>query len=181
MPIPGKRWYHVTFGTYASWLPGDRRGFRARNHKIHSSGDHKRPPPKGEHAGLHAFSQGIGGSRVVIPQALRETVCVQIVQTLLRRDHRVLVCAVSGLHAHLLAELLDDRGLAKEEVGVTKKSASQAVSDALPGKVWARGCGLKPIRDEAHQRSTFLYIQRHIDNGAFVWAFREAMDRGPVD
>ena len=28
------------FGTYSSWLPGDARGFRNRDHRIHSSGDY---------------------------------------------------------------------------------------------------------------------------------------------
>src|SRR5262249_17500638 len=51
MPAEGKLWRHVIISTLNSWLPGDPRGFRAVNHKIHSSGDYKNPPP-GEHAGL---------------------------------------------------------------------------------------------------------------------------------
>src|SRR5262245_29868377 len=30
MPQPGKQWWHVIISTYASWLPGDLRGFRSK-------------------------------------------------------------------------------------------------------------------------------------------------------
>ena len=32
-------WYHVTGGTYGSWLPGDPRGWRARGRREHVDGD----------------------------------------------------------------------------------------------------------------------------------------------
>ncbi len=56
MPTPGKCWWHNILSTHGSWLPGNPRGFRSRNHRIHSSGDYKNPPPLGEHAGLHRLS-----------------------------------------------------------------------------------------------------------------------------
>ena len=173
MPTPGKRWYHVTIGTHNSWLPGDPRGFRSREHKIHSSGDHKNPPPKDEHAGLHCFSESISGKPAILATEWRGIVCDRIVQTLLRRGHRVLIASVSGMHVHLLAELPKARSQARHETGIAKKSASQAISQHFEGRIWARGCGLKPIRDEEHQRNTFHYIERHAHERAFVWTFQE--------
>ncbi|MFI4859516.1 MAG: hypothetical protein ACIAXF_02420 [Phycisphaerales bacterium JB063] len=173
MPLPGKRWYHVTLGTRNSWLPGDPRGFRARDHRLHSSGDHKHPPPKGEHAGLHALAKSQSGPPTLIPAELRETVCSKLVASLHKHGHRVVVACVGGMHAHLLAELPGSVDEAKAVVGVAKKTASQAVRATIAGRVWARGCGLKPIRDEAHQRNTFRYIERHTDDGAAVWTFRD--------
>lgn len=173
MPHPGKRWYHVTIGTYNSWLPGDPRGFRSRGHKIHSSGDHKNPPPKGEHAGLYEYSASVSGQPVLLSKDQQKIVCHRLVHSLLDRDHRVLIAGVGGMHAHLLVELPGDHVQARYEVGIAKKSASQAIRHLIKGRVWARGCGLKPIRDERHQRNTFLYIQRHADKGAYVWTFRD--------
>ena len=58
MPRRGKNWYHVTIGTVSSWLPGDPRGWRSSQHKTHSSGDHRNPPPHGQHGGYHRHAQG---------------------------------------------------------------------------------------------------------------------------
>ena len=173
MPNPGKRWYHVTAGIQSSWLPGDPRGFRSKGHKIHSSGDHKHPPPVGEHGGLHAYSKKIARDPVVVPAKLRQVVCHGFVQVLIGRGHRVLVVSVSGMHLHALAELSEDRSAAKAEIGYAKKGGSRAISEQLFGRVWARGCGLKVIRDEKHHRNTFSYIERHAEEGAFVWTFRD--------
>lgn len=39
-----RRWHHIILTTYGSWLPGDLRGFRTRDHREHVEGDY-RPPP----------------------------------------------------------------------------------------------------------------------------------------
>ena len=52
-----KYWQHVILGTRCSWMHGDRRGFRDRGHRIHSSGDYKNPPPAGEYDRLHERSR----------------------------------------------------------------------------------------------------------------------------
>jgi len=70
MPSPGQRWYHIILNTRGTWLPGDPRGFRSQSHKIHSSGDYKHPPPKGEHAGLHHYSKMISGPPVSLKESL---------------------------------------------------------------------------------------------------------------
>src|SRR5205814_7189946 len=57
MPRPGMMWRHVVISTRRSWLHGDRRGFRSRGHRIHSSGDYRDPPPQGEHEGLLGYHE----------------------------------------------------------------------------------------------------------------------------
>lgn len=49
------KWRHVVISTRSSWLPGSPRGWRSRNHKRHSSGDYKKPPPPDEHEGLREY------------------------------------------------------------------------------------------------------------------------------
>jgi len=173
MPLPGKCWYHITIGTHNSWLPGDPRGFRTRDHRLHSSGDHKHPPPEGEHAGLHSFAKGISGDPVVLPAGARAIACKKLVAALQRHRTHVLIVSVGGMHAHLLVELPTDKTQAKKLIGVAKKSASHSIAKAIPGKVWSHGCGLKPIRNVEHQRNTFAYIARHAEDGAALWTFRD--------
>src|SRR6266849_268543 len=102
MPKPGMCWRHVVISTVNSWLPGDPRGFRSRNHKIHSSGDYKNPPPKGEHSGLYQFSKRISGEPVVIPQELRPVAGRAMIRKIRKLDYQVLAVSVAGMHAHML-------------------------------------------------------------------------------
>ena len=173
MPLPGRRWWHLTLSVRGAWLPGDPRGFRSRQHRIHSSGDYRRRPPAGEHAGLHAFAKSIAAPPVAIPAALRESLACAMVQGFETRGGRPLALAVSGLHVHGLVELPSDYRQARRDVGQAKRLASHQLREQLPGRIWGQGCGLKPIDDPSHHRNTYRYILRHRDEGAWVWTFRD--------
>src|SRR6185437_17128718 len=105
MPRSGMRWRHVIISTHSSWLPGDKRGWRSRDHRIHSSGDYKNPPPPEEHDGLLRYNQERDAHRVIIPEECRAIVGRCIVDYLREQQYRVLVVSVSGMHAHVLVEL----------------------------------------------------------------------------
>ncbi len=137
MPTEGKRWRHVVISTLNSWLPGDPRGFRAVDHKVHSSGDYKNPPPLGEHAGLHRYSKEISGEPVVIPEELREKIGTRIRLAMKQLSHRILVISVAATHCHFLVELPDDLKEIRRIVGECKRRASMAVKKQLPGRLWA--------------------------------------------
>src|SRR2546428_13711944 len=102
MPQEGMAWWHVIISTYNSWLPGDRRGFRSRDHKIHASGDYKTPPPPEEHAGLRRYHQQRAGEPVVIPEDCREVVGRAILAKLKKENYRVLAISVAATHSHWL-------------------------------------------------------------------------------
>lgn len=173
MPDPGNFWYHATFSTYNSWLPGDPRGFRSRDHRIHSSGDHRNPPLKGEHAGLHRYAKSISGEPVLLDDFARAIAGNAIVKNLISHRHPTLVVAVGGHHVHLLAQLSESKTVAKEVIRSAKISSSMKLKAQLPGQVWSRGCNLKTVVDEEHQQNTFTYIERHRGEGAWVWTFRD--------
>ena len=149
MPKPGMHWRHCVIGTLNSWLPGDPRGFRAKDHKIHSSGDYKNPPPEGEHAGLHEYSKSISGDPVIIPPDLRELVGQKILEKLRKLDYQVLAIAVGGMHCHFLAELPESIAEVRQIVGQCKTVSSHA----------------------EHQRNTFHYILGQ--ENAWVWSYRD--------
>ena len=173
MPRPGHRWIHVTFSTHGAWLPGDRRGWRSRGHKRHSSGDYKSPPPAGEHRGLRDWAKQRRGAAVTLTSRLRPVVGMTIVERLAIEDCRCLVVSVSGMHVHVLAELPESLPEQRAIIGRCKAFASKAIKRDLPGRVWTSGGSFKPIADEAHQRSTFSYIEDHAKEGAWVWTFRD--------
>lgn len=178
MPQPGMCWRHIVISTLNSWLPGDERGFRSRDHKIHSSGAYKNPPPQGEHAGLHRYSQRISGEPIVIPKSLRPTIGEAMIESL--KDHQLLVLSVGGMHAHLLIELPDEIKLIKKIVGDAKNLASRRVRKHMPGRVWAASGGFKRVQDQSHHRRVYKYILDHHGEGAWVWEFRQGVWSPPA-
>jgi REP element-mobilizing transposase RayT len=170
MPGEGKRWRHVVISTLNSWLPGSPRGFRAVDHKIHSSGDYKNPPPPGEHAGLHRYSKKISGEPVVLPEELRRLIGRVIVDELYRLGHRILAIAVAATHCHILVELPDDMKEIRRIVGECKRKASVEVKKQLPGRVWAHDGKYGKVDSADHQRNTYRYILNQED--AWVWSYK---------
>jgi hypothetical protein len=179
MPSTGLQWRHINIHTYGTWLPGDPRGWRSKDHKKHSSGDYKHRPPPGEHAGLYEYSQQVSGDPVTIPRQCRRPACMAIVNELNDKRHRVLIVAVGGQHAHALVELPDDIRKVRAIVGQCKSKSSHAIRAVLPGTVWAAGGKFLAVNDAQHHRNVYHYILNHIEEGAFVWSYREEVRLGP--
>jgi len=165
MPTPGKTWYHITLGTHASWLPGDPRGFRDRKHRIHSGGDHRNPPPVGEHQGLYEYNQRHTGAPTLIPAGLRGVVGQKIVDHLLKLEHQAIAISVGGMHAHLLVELQTDHDKARHDITRCKQAAALAVRGRINGKLWAKNMGQKRVNDRSHQINVYRYILKHRGRG----------------
>jgi len=174
MPQAEMQWWHCIISTHNSWLPGDRRGFRTRRHKIHSSGDYKSPPPEAEHAGLRHYHEQHSGDAAVVPADCKATVGWAIIGKLRKKSLRVLAIAVAGTHSHMLAELPIDAKAARFIVGECKTVSSHAVRNEIPGQVWARGGKFIRIDNVEHQRNTYHYILNQAD--AWIWKFRSDCD-----
>jgi len=173
MPSPGMAWRHVIISTRNAWLPGDRRGWRSRRHKRHSSGDYRHPPPPGEHEGLYRYSKRISGERVDLPPDMRPIIGQTLIDALCEHGRRVIAASVDDWHAHLLVELPDDMTTIRRIVGDAKCQASRAVRRRLPGRVWAAGGTFKRIASHAHHREVFGYILDHALKGAWTWSYRD--------
>ena len=162
-------------GTYASWLPGDERGFRNRGHRIHSSGDYRNPPPREEHEGLRNYNLEHTGGKVEIPPDQRLRLARIIARLLTDAGYRLLVVSVSGFHVHILAELPVDLVEFRNLIGGLKMK-SRAVKDVLPGRVWSRGDKHILVSDDAHLETEFGYIRDRQGPGARAWSEGEPLD-----
>lgn len=98
---------------------------------------------------------------------LRARVGLVMVEDLRARGADLLILAVARDHVHGLARL--DGRHARMLIGHAERRSSHAIRDVISGCVWGRRCGLKNIRDRAHQTSTYRYIESHADHGAWVW------------
>ncbi|MEM6561930.1 MAG: hypothetical protein AAF656_10025 [Planctomycetota bacterium] len=172
MPRDGFRWCHITLHARNSWLHGDPRGFRDRNHRKHSSGDYRNPPPAGEHDALHRYFRRRAGAKRRFDSELRLTVCGVAAAKLEAMDCNPLVVAVPVNHLHLLALFPSSHDETDKLIARLKQRTSHAVGTALPKPLWAQGCDVEPIKSEAHQRAAFAYIRDKQGMDAAVWTFR---------
>jgi len=169
-----KRFQHIIINVRCSWLHGDERGFRSRDHRIHSSGDYKHRPPADEHDGLRQHHRQRSAPPRYLPQHLHECIGQTILAKINEQRHAVLSVSVDGAHVHALVELPDDRTEVKRIVGLWKQAASFVVRDELPGRIWSEGCDPILIRDAAHRRKVFNYILDHASKGAWTWSCMSA-------
>ena len=169
MPRPGLRWWHVMFSTLGAWLPGERRGFRSRDHRIHSSGDYKNPPPEDEHAGLRRYHKDRHPKPIVIPRESRLIIATVIATVLKEHGYIVLVVSVSAKHVHIVAELPVDEREFNKIIGKCKNKSSRAVRKQMPGRIWARDDSHKMIRNKPHRRNVFKYVAEEQGPTAATW------------
>lgn len=163
-------WWHIGLGAHASWLPGDPRGFRNRDHRIHSSGDYRNPPPHGEHAGLHVYNRARSAPQVAFRPIERRLVLSALREAASFRHFRLQAAAVGRVHAHLLIELPHRAALAHQRIGSLKNGASYLLRDVLPGRVWAEGESRRRVRGRDYRRNAFWYIFTGQEAGAATWA-----------
>jgi len=173
MPSRAKVWRHVMVSTRCTWLHGDKRGFRSRKHRIHSSGDYKNRPPPHEHAGLREHHQSRSGDPVSIRPHLRQAVAKAFLARLNQEGYLVLAIAVSGQHVHALVLLPDHRALIRQIIGRCKRHACEAVKRELTGRLWAASGEFKQVRDRSHQLNVYKYILVDQGPGAWTWSYRD--------
>jgi REP element-mobilizing transposase RayT len=157
MPTPSKCWWHNILSTHGSWLPGNPRGFRSREHRIHSSGDYKNPPPPGEHAGLHRYHSK-RTKKTVLLAADREVVGRSLWQRAEELGHRMRTIAVSFTHAHMLVEMPDDKKKMKTAMGECKRTASFNVSENYESTLWAKLGDFNRVETQDYWENCHHYI-----------------------
>jgi hypothetical protein len=173
------KWFHITVHTYAAWLYGDARGFRTRHHREHVEGDYKNPPPAGKYAKeLDASKKLMTQEAVSLDPEWRKIVGAALRDKLMALGAQVLCVSMGSTHAHILAKM-PPGPTPRLWVGRAKAKASLVAKDhGWSGKLWGVRSKITPIRNRQHQLNTFGYILAHVDEGAWVWDFRDASDPG---
>ena len=177
MPKAWNNWYHVTLHTYGSWLRGDPRGWRSRNHRVHVEGDYKHRPAPGTYEREYRNSLAImKRPQVRIAATARQLVLSAVIEKLQRDRIEVLIGCLDGIHLHLLGRFNDHDP--KQWLGRAKKHSSHILREqgirTDAGGIWAKYSYAVPIVDRSHELSTFRYIERHSDRGAALWSFKQS-------
>jgi len=170
---PRRVWQHVVINTRCSWLHGDQRGFRSREHRINSNGDYKNPPPEEEHAQLYKYHSERSSEPVSFDFVVRIMILEAFVKKIVSLGYRIIACSVGDDHLHALVELVNEYDRMKKEVGKCKQKASHAVRKLLPGNIWSEGGEFNRIRDPQHLENTYGYIRTKQEAGTVVWSHSE--------
>lgn len=163
-------WQHVMVNAKRSWLHGDERGFRSRRHRVHSSGDHKHPPPTREHEDLRLYHRERSGKAVSFALCARVAILRAFVIKMRKLDRRIIACTVAKQHLHGLAELPDAYRDVKEVLGKCKQYASHQAP--IVGSIWSEGFKRELIRDKRHLHNTYAYLRCKQEAGTVVWSHR---------
>jgi hypothetical protein len=174
-------WFHTQIWCYGNWLPGDPRGFRSDNHRIHSSGDYKHRPPTGEHAALHHHAQQSLTQPPVQLSPFHFPIALEAMRRwFMLQSLPLLAVSVGAQHSHLLCRLPAAR--TDCWIGRLKKYASQRLSifdRTLPSRIYAAKGEPKRIKDLDHLRECYPYIVvKHAREGALTWGVGEDGIRG---
>ena len=193
-----ENWIHCTGSTYGTWIRGDPRGWRARDHREHVNGDYRSPPPAGAYDVLHAHSRRLMKRPAVVLSPMEWALaCRVMAETLLHHPVDLVDLCVDRAHWHVLARftrLCESPGIdiplrpgieipglgfdalkreARRLMGMAKKASARALSDAglvARGGVWATRCGVRPIHSRNHRQTVARYIREHAEHGAAVWS-----------
>jgi hypothetical protein len=168
-------WYHVTGGTYGTWLRGDPRGWRDRKHREHVEGDYRHPPPPGKYDGLLEYVQSSMKHPPVKLPCDRRTIAGQaMVEKLVELGCEPISFSLDAVHYHILVRF--PHAPARHLVGKAKKHAYHVLRTAGHAeRLWAKRCRVEPIDDRAHQVNVHHYILEHRNVGAWTWSFREGV------
>ncbi len=172
MPRPGFAWWHVMWHTYGTWLHGSEKGFRDRDHRIHSSGDYKHRPPPDEHAGLRDYMKRITKGEVVLHTvALRREVCEAIVATLRELEFRIMIVTVCRVHVHAVAELPLQEDPFDDAMAKLKTKSSARVKGKPQPRLWARLWDNRLLRTRERRNGAFAYVRD--DQGRYCCTYIE--------
>lgn len=174
-----KHWL-VTWTTYATWLPGDSRGFRTWRGREYV------PPPQryavgdrptydaGFYKARLEAARTAADAEVNLSAAERQVVLASVRDELQETVLKPTVLAVGAAHVHLLAEFGEVP--IRRMVGRLKAAATRAMREKCgsePDKrFWAKGCHMRSCDDDASIRSAFEYVERHRNEGAAIHVWR---------
>lgn len=167
-------WWLVTWTTYGSWLPGDRRGFQTRRCK-----EYVPPPPRYAKAGEPTYDSEVYRPRwnanlQLCPNAVRLTrdeqcdALVAMVIELQKLSVTPRIIALAPTHGHLIAQF--GALMIRPTVGRLKAHATRALTN--PGnrkRVWSDQCHMESLPNEWALQNGVEYLRRHHDQGALLF------------
>lgn len=172
------KWWLVSWTTYATWLPGDLRGYCTWR------GEQYVPPPKryakpGEpiynpavHTRLRELAEEISGDAVYFTLDEMETALGAIVSEIAELPIIPAIISLGRWHVHWLCYF--DELQIRPTVGRIKAAATRDLNQCgFQGKrPWAKGCNMRSKSTRRQCRNAYKYVRDHRNQGCLVYEWK---------
>jgi hypothetical protein len=167
-------WWLITWTTYATWLPGDPRGFQTWRAKKYI------PPPKryakpGEatydkelYRTLHAHAQNISGEAVWPSGDQQASVLATLITEIEAIPLRASILSIGKSHVHLLA-MFGSRWI-RQTIGRLKAQATRELNrHGFVGKrPWSKNCHMTSKNTPQALENAYNYVLHHQTYGDLI-------------
>lgn len=168
------KWWLVSWTTYGTWLPGDKRGYCTRRGKIYV------PPPKryakpgeaaynaAEHESIREFAESISDDAVYFSPAEKEIAFDALIEEIDEIANIPAINCVGRWHVHWLCYFGTLK--IKPTVARIKAAATRELNqNGFQGKhPWTKGCNIKSKATRRECRAAYKYIADHEQQGCLI-------------
>jgi hypothetical protein len=168
------KWWLISWTTYATWLPGDKRGFCTWRGKQYV------PPPKryakpgestyqaSKYTSVHEVAQAISEEPVYLKREEVEIALAAMVAEIGEISIAPAIMSVGDWHVHWLCHF--GTLAIRPVVSRVKAAATRQLNAAgFKGKKpWTKGCNMKSKSDRRASRNAYKYIRDHREQGCLI-------------
>lgn len=177
------RVWFLTWTTYATWLPGDPRGFvspkfdrsptEPRNNVPDTPYDSGRPDLQ------ELAASKVQGAPIFLKQEQADAVKQQLTETACHRHWQICVGAILSNHLHLLVGVMDDPDpsiLLRDFKSYASRCLNRLSGKPASGTWWTEQGSKRKIKDARHFENVRSYILRQ-PNPLVVWESERTVPR----
>ena len=170
-----ERYWLLTWTTYGSWLPGDRRGF------VSSVEDGEGPqfrhnipqtPYDADSAGLqHSARQQMKQAMVLLTKEQAQIVGAQFHETAEYRGWQLVAVAVMANHIHLIVGVPSDpdpESLLRDFKSYASRALNKTIDDGTTQRWWTRSGSKRKLKDDEALIAGTNYVANQ-DNPLYLW------------
>lgn len=155
----------LTWTTYGTWLPGDRRGYVSNT--LRDEGvEPKRNRPGTDYTADHEFTRRRAAAIQKYPSVwLSPYAAVVVAESLAEaaadRGWRIVRGAIMANHVHVvLRDVPDDGpGVRRALMGVSRKALTERVNESRPKRWWTAGGSDRYLHDERSILDAIRYVE----------------------
>jgi hypothetical protein len=180
------KWWLITWTTYASWLPGDPRGYRTFRGRFYV------PPPKrfareGEriyepekHAAQFRMAQAAARDEVSFTEEHKQIAFQAILDEIAELQTISAALSVGSQHAHWVA-MFEERRIRATVGRIKAKATSRLNKCGFTGhRPWTKGCDMKSKPTCRALESAIEYVKAHLEEGCLVMTWPVHPDHLPA-
>ncbi len=166
----------LTWTTYGTWLPGDRRGFVSNFAGTDGKGHRQNAPgtlPESDHPGLAGAARArLAGSAVWLTPDQARVLIGQFRETAECRGWTVMAVAVMANHVHIVVGVGGDPEpdiFLRDFKSYGSRKLSRLFDEPAGGRWWTQGGSTRILPDGAAVEAAVAYVERQA-NPLAVWS-----------